>query len=140
MRCLLASVAFVLISGPSWAADITCSIPDLALARAIELCEVFRTELGIRQADWTNKVCADELLRKGFKRLHSIDVNLSEAQTARDTVATSEANFAIAFPISTTPASCGDGTLDVNMPIGGFPGEECDPPDGVTCDDTCQLF
>ncbi len=57
-----------------------------------------------------------------------VDCTLLAATTTTSSTTTQSSTTTTS--ITTTTVPCGNGSID--------PGEECDPPDGITCDPTCQ--
>lgn len=130
MRAILVILGLALLAPSARAADITITIPAAIVADAGVLCEALRVQLVVRAAEWTNKQCAEEFLRRGlrsFKAQASSDAARAAAvATVKADIATFDGNF----PVQ-TPAACGDGTLDTEF------GEQCD--DGnTTSGDGCS--
>ena len=138
MRYLAAFLLTLLI--PAWvlAVDLTCTVPPgAATTRGSELCEMLRQHLEVRPADWDNDVCATEFLRRGLK-MYELQVTKAAAEeTVRDAVHDARIAFDANYPPDFTPAVCGDGVVDDTDPDLE---EQCDPPNGTTCDDNCQTI
>jgi len=121
-----------LIPSMAAAVNLVCTVPNAVATRATELCEVLRLQLTVRSSDWNNNACASELLRQGL-RSYERSVSRDTAElVARAAVMSNLDAFDTNFPIAYTSAVCGDSVVDAEF------GEQCDPPDGSTCDVECQ--
>lgn len=136
MNKLIVVIASLLIAGSAFAADLICTVPTAQVPRAVELCEELRVQLRIRSAEWNNDVCASQFLRIGLKEGERESTrrasNTTVSQAVNDAVDTFNANWP-----RETSASCGDGTVDSEVPFS----EECDDGNNVSgdgCSRSCQ--
>lgn len=125
-------LVLVLFASPALAADLTCSIPAAAVPRAQELCELLRVKLRVRTTDWSNDVCATELLRLGLLQAEKVATKAEAKSVTGTMLSDAVAAMHAAHPIQATVAYCGDGQVDS---IGGYV-EECD--DGVNNGNPCH--
>lgn len=135
MRRLIAIVLF-LVAGTVLAADLTVTVPAAAVAKATEMCDVLRTELHVRAADWPNDLCATMFTRIGL-RVYVDRYERAGAQQTIDAAVQAEINL---FDANWTPpytaAYCGDDILDEEY------GEQCDDgnnDNGDGCDFRCRI-
>jgi hypothetical protein len=120
-----------LIATPALAADLTCTVPSAAIPRAQELCEELRVSLRVRPADWSNDVCATELLRQGLLQAER-KVTKREAQaTVNTAISDAVSAYEGDHPRAVTHSFCGDGITDSEF------GEECDG--GGSCTADCRV-
>ena len=126
MRAIL---TILLLVSPSFvhAKDVTCTIPTAWEARATQLCEVLRKNERTRNANWSDDLCATELLRLSLRRFEDGITATAEENKKRSAVRTKLRAFDRDYPLKHTKASCGDLTIDTEF------GEQCDPPNGTTC-------
>ncbi len=137
MRLFLIILALAL-PGPVFAVDLTCTVPaGAATTRGGELCEILRQQLKVRPADWSNDACATELLRQGLRNFEGSVTRLAALVTADSTLSSALSTFDTNHPESVTAAVCGDGVVDDTDPDLG---EQCDPPNGTTCDAGCKTI
>jgi len=134
MRTVLILLLLLLCS-PAYAVNLICALPNSAVARAQELCEVLRKELRVRVSEWSNNTCATQMLFLGLRQANRIDSRRTADQAGAVTTSTAINTFEPLIP-NPTPALCGDGTLDTEF------GEACDDGnrvDGDLCDSSCQI-
>lgn len=141
IRFLLCAVVALALAAPSVAATIQCEVPNPYITRATELCEELRLRLRVRSADWSNKVCADEILRVGFRTVDASSTEKDAKATIRAAKEAALSSFDTNFPISAVQSTCGDSIADAEF------GEQCDNgpanDDGAGsggCDSDCQLI
>jgi len=133
--CLCA--LFLLLPSIAGAATVTCTIPDANVARTVQLCEELRQSSRVRSAEWSNQICANQLLRAALVADERRVTNNTASQTVTSTV-----NDAVVLFQSTWPqparATCGDGILDTEPPFN----EACDDGNTVNgdgCSNSCGI-
>lgn len=135
-RVAMATITAVLLCGSlAYAAGLTITVPDAAVAEATARCDELRVQMRARSL--SNPQCAAEFLRRGLRNFIAQQERRDVAATAQQQVRTAIQSFDEDFPVD--PAidisDCGDGTTDTEF------GETCDdsnttPGDG--CDASCQ--
>ena len=134
----LAIAIVLLIPASGWATALTCTVPDgAATTRAAALCTLLRKEMRVTSANWSNDKCATEFLRRSLRNYEAAVTDAASRQTVKDDTATALATFDGVHADATTRSVCGDSTVDDTDPDLG---EECDPPNGTTCDTDCQTI
>lgn len=123
---------FALLSVPVLAADLVCTVPAGAVTRATQLCEELRLERRIRVSEWSNDICATEILRIGLleveRRVTERDQDLIHEAAVKDTLSKLKTDFPRVDAVV-----CGDGIVDTEF------GEECDPPNHADCLRDCTV-
>ena len=126
-------IAFLLlVSAPLMAAEVSITVPNTAIPRALELCDEIRTEFRIREAEFSNEVCAEIMFREGLRQF---EIKKARREILEQTNGLREQRVGAweqSFPEPFTRAFCGDGIVDLEF------GEECDPPLVGTCDAQCD--
>lgn len=137
MRILI-FVLLLALPGSASAVNLTCTVPPgAATARGGQLCELLRQSVNVRTADWSNNACATEFLRRGLRNFEASVIRRASEATVRGDVTTALGTFDTNHPRAVNSAICGDGVVDDTDPNLG---EECDPPNGTTCDNDCQTI
>lgn len=95
---------------------------------------MLRSDMQVRVTDWNNDECATEFLRRGLRDFEASTTQAASIATVKDDVSNALTAFDTDYPIQATLAFCGDSIVDTEF------GEQCDPPDGVTCDDSCETI
>lgn len=135
MRYIYAFSLALLLAAPAGAVDLVCAVPAAAVPRAVEICETLRLQKRIRAADWSNDVCATELLRIGLVTTERKIATDTARRTTRTIVNDAVVAYQANHPTALTAAECGDGTTDAEY------GETCDDgnrTNGDGCSDVCQ--
>jgi cysteine-rich repeat protein len=135
MKFILSTFLVLFFSFPAFAANLTCTIPEAAVPRAVELCEILQARLKIKDANWNNSVCATEFLRIGLREGEEYASRVSAREAVKTAVTDALGTFDTNHPVSATVAVCGDSVVDTEF------GETCD--DGNTtsgdgCDAACR--
>ena len=136
MRYLAALFAPLLFAGTASAANLTCTVPPAAVARAVEMCEALRVSIPVNAANWSNDVCASEFLRRGLRDFDAKFTAAAARQIVKNNVSDTLATFDAAYPVAAVAAVCGDGTVDTEF------GEVCDDGNRVSgdgCDENCEV-
>ncbi len=134
MKTLIILLA-MFVAAPAAAVDLVCTVPAAAVTRAGERCEILRGKRQVRAGEWSNDICATEILRLGLLAVERSDATrtaqMANASAVNDAVSANEANH----PSATTSVACGDGTADAEF------GEACDDgnrENGDGCSDVCE--
>jgi cysteine-rich repeat protein len=134
MKRLIALVLFLAASLTA-ATDLTVTVPQAAVAKAVEMCDVIRVELRVRSTDWNNDTCASVFTRIGLRVYVQRQERQGQQQAVDDAVQAEVDLFDANWPVPFIRAYCGDGILDAEF------GEECDDggnEDGDGCSARCK--
>ena len=129
MRRLLLLLV-ILLPVRAFGITLNCEVPQPYAARGATLCEMLRVDIPAR--GWDDNDCATEFLRRGLREYDAGVTRKEAAATVENDVSNALSTFDTSFPTQYTKAVCGDSIVDTEF------GEECDPPDGVTCDQDCR--
>ena len=107
--------------------EVCFDMPDTAVVRNEEICELVQEDFGARDSTWTFEVCISELVRGVF---HKLNARLG-SESDRAVRATAQRTD---YPDTVVRGACGDGEKET--------WEECD--DGNTtngdgCSERCEL-
>ena len=134
MRTIILLLA-LLIASPALAVQIEVTVPNAAVARAQELCEILRVETRYPTADWSNSICLSIMVYRGMRNFEHKAAKEAGRQAGRVTVRNALINFDANYPSTVTRGSfCGDGDVDTEF------GEQCDDgnqDDGDGCSSGC---
>ena len=133
MRWLVPIFASLLLACPASAVDFTCTLPNSLIVQAQGLCEELRVTLRVRSANWSNNICATQMLRLGLFEANRRSARAAAEVVAQQSVQTQVSAFESpwALPII---AVCGDGIIDIQF------GEQCDDNNtgsGDGCSNAC---
>lgn len=135
MKKLLATMIVLFLAAPIGAADLTVTVPSTAVANAVEMCDIMRVQMRVRQSNWSNDICAGEFLRRGLRLFTANEKKKEVQKDLRIEINTAVRDFDTGYPVQAVLAVCGDSITDTEF------GEECDDGneiDGDGCDD-CSL-
>ena len=147
MRRLVLLIMALLVAGTAMAAQITINVPDAEVSDARDICEILRKRMLIQTTEWGDKVCAEELFRRGLRQVKGLVVEWQAEQTKQDTIVTEATAFDDRFPAFEsrpgretvpTPMQCGNGVIESDATIPYV--EECDDGNvvgGDGCSENC---
>lgn len=128
--------AMVLWSGPAFAqADKVhaCTIPNTMTADFNTFCATLREQ--DKPLEWDDDACATSFMRTGMRDFGIVTQLRDQKERANDEQRDAGRAFEDRFPVEAS-LECGDTIVTTDYD----PPEQCDPPDGVVCDESCQLI